>query len=37
MNTDHSANLGRLYLAWAQMVNGEERPQKLQRSSTTTR
>ena len=26
MNTDHSANLGRLYLAWAQMVAAENTP-----------
>ena len=32
MNTDHSANLGRLYLAWAQMLSGEERANKLQKS-----
>ena len=32
MNTDHSANLGRLYLAWAQMVSGDERAKMLQKS-----
>jgi tetratricopeptide (TPR) repeat protein len=32
MNTDHSANLGRLYLAWAQLVGGDERAKMLQKS-----
>ncbi|MER2600533.1 MAG: hypothetical protein ABTQ73_13530 [Caldilineales bacterium] len=41
MNTDHSANLGRLYLTWAQLVSGEARAERLQMSlnnySITTR
>ncbi len=32
LNTDHTANLGRLYLTWAQMVSKEERPAIIQRS-----
>ncbi|MFZ2489070.1 MAG: hypothetical protein WAZ19_13240 [Anaerolineae bacterium] len=30
MNTDHSANLSRLNLAWAQMMQGDERAQRTQ-------
>jgi len=32
LNTDHTANLGRLYLAWAQMVTGAERQELIQKS-----
>jgi tetratricopeptide (TPR) repeat protein/O-antigen ligase len=32
MNTDHSANLGRLYLAWAQLANADNRAEAVQRS-----
>ena len=35
MNTDHSANLGRLYLAWAQMVSGDGRAKSYRNPSTT--
>jgi tetratricopeptide (TPR) repeat protein len=32
MNTDHSANLGRLYLAWAQLANADQRAELVQKS-----
>ena len=32
MNTDHTANLARLYIAWAQMVTGDMRQQMTQKS-----
>ena len=32
MNTDHSANLGRLYLAWAQLASAEDRAAAVQKS-----
>ncbi len=32
MNTDHSANLGRLYLAWAQLADADQRAQWVQQS-----
>ncbi|MFZ2361911.1 MAG: tetratricopeptide repeat protein, partial [Anaerolineae bacterium] len=32
MNTDHSANLGRLYLAWAQLASADQRGQWVQKS-----
>ena len=32
MNTDHSANLGRLYLAWAQLSSADERAAAVQKS-----
>lgn len=32
MNTDHSANLGRLYLAWAQLADATQRAQRVQQS-----
>ncbi|HSN74665.1 MAG TPA: O-antigen ligase family protein [Anaerolineae bacterium] len=32
MNTDHSANLGRLYLAWAQLASADQRAQWVQKS-----
>lgn len=32
MNTDHSANLGRLYLAWAQLASAGERAAAVQKS-----
>lgn len=32
MNTDHSANLGRLYLAWAQLASAEQRQELVQKS-----
>lgn len=32
MNTDHSANLGRLYLAWAQLADAGERAAAVQKS-----
>jgi tetratricopeptide (TPR) repeat protein len=32
LNTDHTANLGRLYLTWAQLAPAEERQQLLQKS-----
>ncbi len=32
MNTDHSANLGRLYLAWAQLAGADQRAEMVQRS-----
>ncbi len=32
MNTDHSANLGRLYLAWAQLAGADDRAAAVQRS-----
>ena len=32
MNTDHSANLGRLYLAWAQLAGADQRAEMVQKS-----
>ena len=32
LNTDHSANLGRLYLAWSQMSSGQQRADSVQRA-----
>jgi tetratricopeptide (TPR) repeat protein len=32
LNTDHTANLGRLYLTWAQLAPSEERSELIQRS-----
>jgi tetratricopeptide (TPR) repeat protein len=32
MNTDHSANLGRLYLAWAQLASADQRAELVQKS-----
>lgn len=32
MNTDHSANLGRLYLAWAQLASADQRQELVQKS-----
>jgi tetratricopeptide (TPR) repeat protein len=32
MNTDHSANLGRLYLAWAQLASADQRAELAQKS-----
>ena len=32
LNTDHSANLGRLYLAWSQLTTGQERDDAVQKA-----